>query len=297
MPELPDIEAYCAALRLKIVNQPLDRARVLNPFLLRSFDPPVDAIEHQAVRAVTRLGKRIVLAFDGERYAVIHLMIAGRFRWLETGRHLPRKLALAEFDFPSGTLGLTEAGSKRRASLHIVQGQAGLVPHTRSGIEPLTASIEEFADALRRENHTLKRSLTDPRLFSGIGNAYSDEILHAARLSPIVWTMRLSDDEIVRLREATIKTLTRWTHVLTAQFMKKFPGPGDVTAFRNDFAAHGKFGKPCPDCAAPIQRIRYADNETNYCAKCQTGGIVLADRSMSRLLRNDWPRTIDDATD
>lgn len=297
MPELPDIEAYCAALRVKIVNQPLDRVRVLNPFLLRSFDPPIDDIEHQTVRAITRLGKRIVLAFDDDLFAVIHLMIAGRFRWLATGRHLPKKLALAEFVFPAGTLGLTEAGSKRRASLHFVRGQAGLVLHSRSGIEPLTASIEAFAEALRRENHTLKRSLTDPRLFSGIGNAYSDEILHAARLSPIVWTTRLRDEEIARLREATIGTLTHWTQLLTAQFLKKFPGPGDVTAFRHDFAAHGKFGKPCPDCAAPIQRIRYADNETNYCAKCQTGGKILADRSMSRLLKDDWPRSIDELTE
>lgn len=292
MPELPDVEAYCAALRPKVVDQTLERARVISPFFLRSFEPAIEVVEGCVVRSVERLGKRIVFAFDDELFAVIHLMIAGRFRWLASGKHLPRKLGLAEFDFPTGMLGVTEAGSKRRASLHVLQGPAGLREHDRGGLEPLSASVEQFAEALRRENHTLKRSLTDPRLFSGIGNAYSDEILHAARLSPIVRTSRLSDGEIARLHAATVETLTRWTDVLTRQFLKKFPGAGDVTAFRDDFAVHGRYGKPCPVCASPVQRIRYADNETNYCATCQTGRKVLADRSLSRLLKDDWPRSI-----
>lgn len=292
MPELPDIEAYCEALRARILDQPMRGLRLLNPFFLRSFEPAAEALEGRTIRRVSRLGKRVVFDFDDDLYLVIHLMIAGRFRWMPRGKHLPKKIALAEFDFASGTLGVTEAGSKRRASLHVVQGAAQLRAHDRGGLEPLIASLEQVADALRRENHTLKRSLTDPRLFSGIGNAYSDEILHAAQLSPIVWTTRLSDDEIERLHAAMIDTLRRWTDVLTAQFLEKFPGPGDVTAFRDDFAAHGRFGKPCPICASPIQRIRYADNETNYCATCQTEGKVLADRSLSRLLKDDWPRSI-----
>ncbi|MCB9851719.1 MAG: formamidopyrimidine-DNA glycosylase [Phycisphaerales bacterium] len=292
MPELPDVEAYCAALRKKVVDQPLENVRLMSPFFLRSIEPAIDALEGRTVRHVERLGKRIVFGFDEDLFAVIHLMIAGRFRWLASGKHLPRKLGLAEFDFPLGTLGVTEAGSKRRASLHLVAGRAGLAAHDRGGLEPLTASVSQFGETLRRENHTLKRTLTDPRLFSGIGNAYSDEILHAAGLSPIVWTSRLSDAEIERLHAATIETLSRWTAALTAQFLKKFPGAGDVTAFREDFAVHGRFGKPCPVCTAPVQRIRYADNETNYCATCQTGGKVLADRSLSRLLKEDWPRVI-----
>ena len=292
MPELPDIEACCAALRPKVVDQPITGVRLANPFFLRTFEPPIDSLNGRSIRRVERIGKRIVFDLDEDLFAVIHLMIAGRFRWLALGKHLPRKLGLAEFDFPKGTLGVTEAGSKRRASLHLVSGRAELAAHDRGGLEPLTASVAQFAEALRRENHTLKRTLTDPRLFSGIGNAYSDEILHAAGLSPIVWTTRLSDEEIERLHAATIETLARWTQVLTAQFLKKFPGAGDVTAFRDDFAVHGRYGKPCTVCAAPVQRIRYADNETNYCANCQTGGKVLADRSLSRLLKADWPRSI-----
>ncbi|HPF41864.1 MAG TPA: DNA-formamidopyrimidine glycosylase family protein [Phycisphaerae bacterium] len=292
MPEAPDVEAYCAALRPKVVDQPLQGVRLISPFFLRSFEPPIETLDGRHVRRVDRLGKRIVFELDGELFAVIHLMIAGRFRWLATGKHLPRKLGLAEFDFPTGTLGITEAGTKRRASLHLVADRAGLATHDRGGIDPLAADVSQFAEALRRENHTLKRSLTDPRLFSGIGNAYSDEILHAARLSPIVWTSRLSHEEIARLHAATIETLSRWTATLTTQFLRKFPGAGDVTAFREDFAVHGRYGKPCPVCAAPVQRIRYADNETNYCANCQTGGKLLADRSLSRLLKEDWPRTI-----
>lgn len=284
MPELPDVEACCVALRPKIVNQPVSAVRLVNPFFLRSIEPAIETLPGRSVRSVERLGKRVVVGLDEDLFLVIHLMIAGRFRWLASGKHLPRKLGLAEFDFPTGTLGVTEAGSKRRASLHLVAGRAGLAAHDRGGLEPLTASVSDFAEALRRENHTLKRTLTDPRLFSGIGNAYSDEILHAAGLSPIVWSTRLSDDEVERLHAATVETLARWTATLTAQFLKKFPGAGDVTAFRDDFAVHGRFGKPCPVCAAPVQRIRYADNETNYCANCQTGGKVLADRSLSRLL-------------
>lgn len=292
MPELPDIEAYCAALRPRLTDQPLTRIRVASPFFLRSFDPPIDALEGTVLRSVERLGKRVVLAFDNDCFVIIHLMIAGRFRWLAPGKLMPRKLALAEFHFPTGTLGVSEAGSRHRASLHVIKGREDLRQHDRGGLEPLTASLTQFADTLRRENHTVKRSLTDPRLFSGIGNAYSDEILHAARLSPIVWTTRLSDEEIARLHAATVETLATWTDTLSAQFLRKFPGPGDVTAFRTDFAAHGRYGKPCPVCNAPIQRIRHAENETNYCATCQTNGRILADRSLSRLLKDDWPRSI-----
>lgn len=294
MPELPDIEAYVAALRSRVIDRPIERIRIVSPFVLRSFDPPVEAYEGRLVRDISRLGKRVVLNIDDDLFVVIHLMIAGRFRWIEPGQKIPAKIGLAAIEFPNGTVALTEAGSKHRASIHLVAARNGLGAHDRGGIDPLSCSVDEFATELLRENHTLKRSLTDPRLFSGIGNAYSDEILHAANLSPIVWTTRLSSDEIARLHEATRVTLTRWTRELTEQFVKKFPGPGEVTAFRDGFAVHGKFGKPCPVCAAPVQRIRYADNETNYCARCQTGGKILADRSLSRLLKDDWPRRIEE---
>jgi formamidopyrimidine-DNA glycosylase len=240
------------------------------------------------VQSVDRLGKQIVIALEGDRFAVIHLMIAGRFRWLPPGKKPPGKLGLAAFDLMEGSLWLTEAGTQRRASLHLVAGQEGLARHDRGGLEPLTATMEEFAERLRRENHTVKRSLTDPRLISGIGNAYSDEILHRARLAPLTWTSRLSDEEVARLFEATREVLILWTDRLRAESGARFPKK--VTAFRPEMAVHGKFGQPCPDCGAPVQRIRYADNETNYCARCQTGGRRLADRALSRLLKEDWPR-------
>ncbi|RJP35838.1 MAG: formamidopyrimidine-DNA glycosylase [Phycisphaerales bacterium] len=295
MPELPDIEAYIAALRPRVVEQPIESAEVFSPFLVRTFDPPLDAVVGRRVTTLERLGKRIVFGLDGELYLVFHLMIAGRFRWSEQRRRVGGRIALAAFTFPSGTLTLTEAGSKKRAGLHVVAGRAGLTAHDPGGIDVRSASLEALAERLRGENHTLKRALTDPRLFSGIGNAYSDEILHAARLSPLQWTTRLNQDEIERLWAAAQRTLAHWTGVLCAQVTRRFPGAGDVTAFREGFAAHGRFGKPCPTCGATIQRIRYADNETNYCPACQTGGRILADRSLSRLLRDDWPRSIDEA--
>lgn len=293
MPELPDIELYCGALRQRVLRRPLVNVRVLSPFLLRTVDPPLEAANGRTVIAVSRLGKRIVLGLDGDLHLVIHLMIAGRFRWLASDAKPPGKIALAVFDFPDGRLVLTEAGTKRRAALHFVAGEAALAAHNPGGLEPLTADVSAFAKALRRENHTLKRALTDPRLFSGIGNAYSDEILHAARLSPVKWTQKLSDDEIAALHAATIRVLSEWTAALRQEFAGRFPGAGDITAFRPDFAAHGRYGLPCPVCGTAIQRIRYAENETNYCARCQVGGKVLADRSLSRLLKDDWPRSIE----
>ncbi len=294
MPELPDLEVYRMCLRSRIVGQPLQRVRVANPFLVRTYEPPIAAVERQCVREVSRLGKRIVLEMDDELAIVIHLMIAGRFLWKDVGAKPPAKIGLAAFDFPNGTLLLTEAGSKRRASLHVVRGAAALAAHDPGGLEPLDLDRATFAKTLRHENHTLKRSLTDPHLFAGIGNAYSDEILHAARLSPIKLTGKMTDDGIARLYNAVQTTLTHWTAVLKQEFADRFPGVGDITAFRDDFAVHGRFGKPCPVCGKPVQRIRYADNETNYCAQCQTEGRVLADRSLSRLLRDDWPRSIDE---
>lgn len=294
MPELPDVEAYLSAMAPRIKGRRLDRVRIVSPFVVRTVDPAFESLAGTEVSELRRVGKRIVIRFNGELFVVIHLMIAGRLRWAERGAKPPAKIGLASFDFSSGTLHLTEAGTKRRASIHVVSGEAELAKHDPGGIEPLTASPEEFAAVLRRENHTLKRSLTDPRLFAGIGNAYSDEILHAARLSPIKWTSKLTDEEIARLCEAARTVLLRWTAELSKQFIARFPGPGEVTAFRDGFAAHGRFNKPCPDCATPIQRIRYAENETNYCPMCQTEGKVLADRSLSRLLREDWPRTVEE---
>jgi formamidopyrimidine-DNA glycosylase len=293
MPELPDITIYVEALRRRILHQPLERARIVSPFILRTFDPPIDETQGRSVTDIRRLGKRIVLCLDNDLLIVIHLMIAGRLRWLDPTAKPPGKISLAAFDFASGALVLTEAGPKKRASLHVVRGEAGLRLLDPGGLEILDANADAFRDALRRENHTLKRSLTDPRLFSGIGNAYSDEILHAARLSPIALTAKLTDDEIDRLHAATQSTLTHWIDNLRQQFGDRFPGPGEITAFRPDFAVHGRFGEPCPACATTVQRIRYAENETNYCPRCQTGGRILADRSLSRLLRDDWPRTIE----
>lgn len=294
MPELPDITIYIEALESRIVGQTLQRIRIPKPFLLRSVDPPLTAANEKRVIAVRRMGKRIVIALEDELFLVIHLMIAGRLRWVPAGGKVPGKIGLAAFDFSNGTLILTEAGSKRRASLWLVRGEGSLRQFERGGLEVLDADLEQFTEPLLRENHTLKRSLTDPRLFSGIGNAYSDEILHRARLSPVKHTNRLSDEEIATLFEATRQVLLEWTARLRHESKGEFPAR--VTAFRDEMAVHGKFGKPCPVCATPVQRIRYADNETNYCPRCQTEGRLLADRALSRLLREDWPRSIDEMT-
>ncbi len=294
MPELPDITIYIEALRERAVGQVLERARIISPFLLRTVEPPIDAALGQPVTQIRRLGKRIVLGFDAELFLVLHLMIAGRLRWLSPGSRPPAKISLASFEFSSGTLALTEASGKKRASLHVLRGEPGLRALDPGGLDVLDAGPASFRAALRRENHTLKRALTDPRLFSGIGNAYSDEILHAARLSPVALSSRLSDEAAERLRAATQRTLTTWIERLRRQFAGRFPGPGQITAFRPDFAVHGRFGQPCPVCQTRVQRIRYAENETNYCPRCQTGGRVLADRSLSRLLGKDWPQRIED---
>lgn len=292
MPELPDITVYIEALESRVVAQRLERTRIAKPFLLRSFDPPIGAAEGKLVNGVRRMGKRIVLELEDDLFLVIHLMIAGRLRWLAAGSKVPGKIGLAAFDFSSGSLILTEAGSKRRASLWLVRGESALEQFARGGLEVFESTPAEFAERLERENHTLKRSLTDPRLFSGIGNAYSDEILHRARLSPVKHTRRLTEDETARLFAATREVLTEWTNRLRAEAKGDFPAK--VTAFREEMAVHGKFGQPCPVCGTPVQRIRYADNETNYCARCQTDGKLLADRALSRLLKQDWPRSIDD---
>jgi formamidopyrimidine-DNA glycosylase len=283
---------YLEALQRRVQGERLEHVRLLNPFLLRTFDPPIGAIENRIVIGMRRLGKRVVFVFEGNLFLVLHLMIAGRLHWKKHGAKPPGKIGLAAFDFPAGTLTLTEAGSKRRASLHLVRGEEELAKHNPGGLEVLDASDAQFRDALLRENHTVKRSLTDPRLFSGIGNAYSDEILHRARLSPLTLTSRMKDNEIARLFQATKETLHHWLVRLRAEVGDGFPEK--VTAFRPDFAVHGRFGKPCPVCGAKVQRIVYAENETNYCAKCQTGGKVLADRSLSRLLKDDWPRSLDE---
>ena len=293
MPELPDVTVYVEALRERIAGQRLEAYAILSPFVLRTVDPPLDALVGTVVRGVERLGKRIVLEFDGERFIVIHLMIAGRFRWFDTGarKKVPGRIALVELEFPTGSLVLTEAGTKRRASLHVVQGRAALAQFDRGGLEVLTATVEEFAERLARENHTLKRSLTDPRLFSGIGNAYSDEILHRARLSPLKLTRKLAPDEVAVLLRATRETLLEWTQRMRDERGAGFPEK--VTAFRVGMAVHGRYREPCPDCGTPVQRIRYRDNETNYCPTCQTEGRLLADRALSRLLKQDWPKTVE----
>jgi formamidopyrimidine-DNA glycosylase len=292
MPELPDITLYIAQLQPRIAGQPLNQIVVRSPFLLRSVDPPLSAAEGKRVTGLRRLGKRIVLELEDQLFLVIHLMIAGRFRWVAADAKGGGKLLLASFHFPNGTLQLTEAGSKRRASLHLVAGADRLREFERGGLEILEADLGSFAERLRSENHTLKRALTDPRLFSGIGNAYSDEILHRARLSPLALTSRLSETEVATLYQATRATLQDWIERLKRETGNAFPAK--VTAFREGMAVHGRFGKPCPVCGTPVQRIRYADNETNYCARCQTGGRLLADRALSRLLKQDWPRSIDE---
>jgi len=292
MPELPDIAAYMEALGPRVIGQPLETVRVAAPFLLRTVDPPVAAVEGRKVHELRRIGKRIAMGVEGDLWLVLHLMIAGRLHWRPARARLAGRQSLAAFDFPNGTLTLTEAGTKRRASLHVIAGEEGLRALDPGGMEVLAADLEMFRAALARENHTLKRALTDPRVISGIGNAYSDEILHGARLSPIAQTQKLNDEEWERLWAATRQTLEWWIQRLCAEARARFPE--NVTAFREGMAVHGRFGEACPRCGEKIQRIRYADNETNYCARCQTGGRVLADRSLSRLLRSDWPRTLEE---
>jgi formamidopyrimidine-DNA glycosylase len=292
MPELPDITVYLDALTPRVLGQPLQELVIRNPFVLRSVAPSPAEIAGTRVVGLRRLGKRIVLGLEGERFVVIHLMIAGRLRWLGTDAGAPGKITLALARFAAGTLALTEAGSKRRASIHLVEGEAALEPFKRGGLEVLDATPAAFAERLRTENHTLKRALTDPRLFSRIGNAYSDEILHRARLSPLALTRKLDDEAVYTLFDSTRATLLDWIERLRAEAGTGFPEK--VTAFREGMAVHGRYGKPCPVCGTAVQRIRYADNETNYCARCQTGGRLLADRAMSRLLREDWPRSIDE---
>ena len=296
MPELPDVVVYLEALERRVLGRRLERIRLVSPFLLRSFDPPLREAEGRTVTGLRRLGKRLVLALDGDLFLVLHLMIAGRLRWRErragetvkaSGRNV-----LAAFDFAGGTLLLTEASSKKRASLHLVRGAAALAEHDRGGLEVLTATPAAFRAALARENHTLKRALTDPRLFSGIGNAYSDEILHRARLSPFKQTGRLGAEEVERLRGAVVEVLTEWTERIRREVGDGFPDK--VTAFRPGMAVHGRYGQPCPVCGAPVQRVVYAENEANYCARCQTGGKLLADRALSRLLHDDWPKTLEE---
>ncbi len=291
MPELPDITVYVEALTKRVVGEPIERILLKSPFLLRSVDPPIAAAEGRVVRGVRRLGKRLVLDLGQDYFLVIHLMIAGRLKWLARGAKAG-PIGLAVFQFPGGALVLTEAGTKRRASLHLVHGGAALAALDRGGLEVLDIDLAAFTARLRSESHTLKRALTDPRLFSGIGNAYSDEALHAARLSPLTLTGRLSDDEISRLYRACRETLVSWTDRLRREAADGFPGK--MTAFKEGMAVHGRFRLPCPVCGSPIQRIRYAENETNYCARCQTGGRLLADRALSRLLKGDWPRSLDE---
>jgi len=292
MPELPDIAAYITALEARMLAQPLERVRLASVFLLRTVDPPLSAVEGRAVQAIRRVGKRIAIGVEGDLWLVLHLMIAGRLHWKPPYAKLAGRNALAAFDFPSGSLTLTEAGSKRRASLFVLRGEEGLRSIDPGGVEIFATDIDGFRAALTVENRTLKRALTDPRLISGVGNAYSDEILHAAQLSPITLTHKLKPEEWERLFATTRSTLTVWIDRLRAEAIKSFPEK--VTAFRPEFAVHGKFDQPCPRCGQKVQRIRYADNETNYCAHCQTGGKVLADRSLSRLLGSDWPRTLDE---
>jgi formamidopyrimidine-DNA glycosylase len=292
MPELPDITAYISALTPRIVGEVLERVRLANVFLLRTADPPLADVEGRTVRELRRVGKRIAIGLDGDLWLVLHLMIAGRLHWRAPAAKLGGRNMLAAFDFPNGTLVLTEAGTKRRASLHVLRGEAALAEIDPGGIEVFDADLATFRRVLTAENRTLKRALTDPRFLSGIGNAYSDEILHAAQLSPIALTQKLTPPEWERLYEATRATLQLWIDRLRDETNGGFPE--HVTAFRDDMAVHGRFGKPCPRCGEPIQRIRYADNETNYCARCQTGGAILADRSLSRLLKADWPRTLDE---
>lgn len=292
MPELPDITVYVERLADRVRGRVLQRVRLASPFLLRTVEPPLDQAEGRVVTGVRRLGKRIVVALERELFLILHLMIAGRLHWKTAGATLPRKLGLAAFDFDNGTLTLTEAGSKKRAGLWVVRGENALSAHNPGGLEVLDADSAAFCNALRAENHTLKRALTDPRLFSGIGNAYSDEILHRARLSPFALTRKLTDADADRLFEATRAALREWTERLRNDAGDGFPE--NVTAFRKEMAVHGRFGQPCPDCGTAVQRVRYAENEMNYCPRCQTGGKILSDRSLARLLKDDWPKTIEE---
>lgn len=292
MPELPDVTVYVELIAAKMGGRKIERVRISSPFVVRSVDPPIREVEGKTVRDVKRIGKRIAIGLDDDLWIVVHLMIAGRFRWLKPGARIPGRLGLAAFDFENGTLLLTEAGTQRRASITVVRGAEALAEIHRGGVEPLEVDQKTFAEQLTRENHTLKRSFTDPTLFSGIGNAYSDEIFHRARISPIKLTSRLTADEISRLYNATREILTEWTDRLRREAGGEFPAK--VTAFHDEMAVHGKYGKPCPVCGTPVQRIRYASNETNYCARCQTDGRLLADRALSRLLKQDWPRSIDE---
>jgi formamidopyrimidine-DNA glycosylase len=292
MPELPDITAYITAIEARVLGQTLERVRLGSVFLLRTVDPPLSSTEGRSVRAVRRIGKRIAIGVEGDLWLVLHLMIAGRLHWKPAQAKLSGRNALAAFDFPNGTLTLTEAGSKRRASLYVMRGEEGLQSIDPGGVEIFSTDLDGFRAALSHENRTLKRALTDPRLISGVGNAYSDEILHAAQLSPITLTSKLKPEEWQRLFECTRSTMKLWTDRLVSEAQGTFPEK--VTAFRPEMAVHGRFNQPCPRCGEKIQRIRYADNETNYCARCQTGGKVLADRSLSRLLGSDWPRTLDE---
>ena len=292
MPELPDITIYLEALAPRIVGQPLERARIVSPSLLRTVDPPLGAAEGRKVVGLRRLGKRIVWEMEGDIFLVFHLMIAGRFKWRAEGTKSPAKVGLASFDFPTGTLLLTEASTKKRASLYVVAGEAGLEAHDPGGLDVLASDVAAFTDRLQSQSHTLKRALTDPHLFDGIGNWLSDEILHAAKLSPFLLTGKLSDAEITRLYAATQRTIRLWIDRLRAEVGSKFPEK--VSAFKDGMAVHGRYKQPCPICGSPVQRIRYADNEANYCATCQTGGRVLADRSLSRLLKSDWPRSLEE---
>ena len=292
MPELPDVELYLHALETRVRGQRLDRLRLGSPFVVRTIDPPPSILEGRTVIDLRRLGKRIVFGFGDELFLVLHLMIAGRLRWRERGAAIPGKVGMAAFDFPNGTLLLTEAGARRQASIHVVRGAEALEAHDPGGLEVLDVSLAVFSERLRRENHTLKRALTDPRILSGIGNAYSDEVLHAARLSPMKLTSTLADDEIETLYHTTRDTLRAWVDRLRTEAGDRFPEK--VTAFRPDMAVHGKYGRPCPVCGSPVQRIVYARNEANYCSRCQTGGRLLSDRALSRLLRDDWPKTLDE---
>ena len=292
MPEFPDVTVYIEALTERVLNQPIQKIRIGSPFVLRSFEPPLSAAEGKKVLALRRVGKRIVFELEDDLFLIVHLMIAGRFHWKPKGAKIARKYGQAAFDFPHGTLLLTEAGTKKRASIHLVRGEAALREHDPGGLEVLDATLAQFREALTSENHTLKRSLTDPHLFSGIGNAYSDEILHRAKLSPIRLTKQMTDTEIERLYHAVCESLTEWVERLRKERGTGFPEK--VTAFRPDMAVHGKYRKPCPVCGSPVQRIVHAENETNYCATCQTGGKLLADRSLSRLLKDDWPRSLEE---
>jgi formamidopyrimidine-DNA glycosylase len=292
VPELPDILAYFEALGQRVVGRRLESVRLASPFLIRSVSPPIREAAGKRVLGLRRMGKRIVLELEGGLFLVLHLMISGRLHWKPRGSRLAGKMALAAFDFENGTLTLTEAGSKKRASLHLVRGEEALRQFDRGGVEPLEADLPAFREALTRENHSVKRALTDPRLFSGIGNAYSDEILHRARLSPAKWTSRLSEEEIERLHRAARETLAAWASRFVMEARKAFPEK--VTAFREGMAVHGRYGEPCPVCGSPVQRIVYAANESNYCATCQTGGRLLADRALSQLMRGDWPKTLEE---